>query len=115
MSKLPNAQPSPRIVNGVISWYEGDTFTLIIELDLEDQDGEPIVIGPADTVDVTFTNRSEAEVKRFSFTGIEGNSVSLVFDEEVSGLFTKGDYRYDMRFKAENNTTIAHRNNVCVE
>ena len=36
MSNLPNAEQSPRVVNGVIKWYEGDTFDLTIGLDLED-------------------------------------------------------------------------------
>ena len=36
MNNLPRADLSPRIVNGVLKWYEGDTFSLQIDLELED-------------------------------------------------------------------------------
>ena len=36
---IPVARVSPRIANGCICWYEGDTFSLRLRLELEDQDG----------------------------------------------------------------------------
>ena len=63
MSNLPNAEQSPRVVNGVIKWYEGDTFTMDLGLGLTDQDGEAVTLNAADTVKVTFRDKGENEVK----------------------------------------------------
>ena len=57
MSNLPNAEQSPRVVNGVIKWYEGDTFTMDLGLGLTDQDGEAVTLNAADTVKVTFRDK----------------------------------------------------------
>ena len=36
---IPGAYPSPRIDKGVLRWYEGDTFSIVLRFDLKDQDG----------------------------------------------------------------------------
>ena len=96
MNNLPRADLSPRIVNGVLKWYEGDTFSLQIDWELEDQDGEPITIQPKDTVKVVFKNKSLRTVKEFMFTGINVNTIHLNFDNECTALFEKGNYTYDI-------------------
>ena len=47
---IPGARVSPRIANGCICWYEGDTFSLRLRLELEDQDGADVAIGQTDTI-----------------------------------------------------------------
>ena len=115
MNNLPRAEISPRIVNGVLKWYEGDTFSLQIELELEDQDGEPITIQPEDTVKVVFKNKSLRTVKEFTFTGIKGNTIHLEFDKECTDLFEKGNYTYDIIYITEEIKTIAATNKVVIE
>ena len=41
---IPGARVSPRIANGCICWYEGDTFSLRLRLELEDQDGAAVTV-----------------------------------------------------------------------
>ena len=50
----PGAYASPRISNGVLCWYAGDTFSVVIQADLVDQDGAAVDIGTTDTVKITF-------------------------------------------------------------
>lgn len=115
MGNIPNAEQSPRIVNGVIYWYENDTFTLNIELEFNDQDGDPIEVQPTDTVRVVFTDKSMNTVKEFIFDDIDNNTITLVFNAEVTALFPKGHYTYDVIFKSAERTTVANDNKVVVE
>ena len=115
MPRIPNALPSPRINCGVIHWYENDTFELQIELELEDQDGEPVIIGENDTVKVTFSNAYGEKVKEFSFTNVQNNTVTLEFDSTVTALFPRGRYTYDVYHTAAGRTTLANGNEAVVE
>ncbi len=115
MNNLPNTEVSPRIVNGVLRWYAGDTFDIQIEIDLKDQDDEPITIGPDDTVEVVFKDKSLDVVKTFEFNNIEDNTVTLEFDETCTALFPAGKYTYDVYYTGEKRTTIANDNKVLVE
>ena len=115
MSNLPSAEQSPRVVNGVIKWYEGDTFTMDLGLGLTDQDGEAVTLNAADTVKVTFRDKGENEVKEFSFTNVSKDTVTLDFNAAVTVLFPKGRYTYDVDVTHGYRTTIAHSNKVVVE
>lgn len=115
MSNLPSAEMSPRIVNGVIKWYQGDTFDLQLTFDLEDQDGEPITIAPTDTVKIVFKDKSLKTVKEFTFTNISNNTVTMDFDATCTALFTKGNYTYDVLYSRSERTTVANDNKVVVE
>ena len=115
MSNIPNAEPSPRIVNGYIKWYQGDTFDLDIELELTDQSGEEIEITPTDTVKVVFRDEGDKTVKVFDFSNIQGKTITLDFDAECSALFPKGNYFYDVYFSSDDRKTIANDNRVVVE
>ena len=114
MSRIPNALPSPRIICGVLHWYENDTFELQIELELEDQDGEPVIIGENDTVNVTFSNEYGEQVKEFSFSNIQHNTVTLEFDATATALFGKGRYSYDVYLSSNARVTLANDNEVMV-
>lgn len=115
MSNLPNAEQSPRVVNGVIRWYQGDTFDLDLALSLVDQDGAPITIAASHTVKVTFRDKSQNLIKEFTFSNISNNTVTLAFDAECTALFPKGQYTYDVCIAHDKRTTIANDNKVVVE
>lgn len=114
MTSLPSARSSPRIINGVLKWYEGDTFTLDIELELTDQDGMTIDTTGKE-VDFLFYNRSNELVKEFIFKNIQNNTVTLVFNTDVSALFPMGEYHYDVHYISSDRTTIVRNNDVIVE
>ena len=115
MANIPNAKVSPRIDTGVLYWYEGDTFSLVIELDLTDQDGESVIIGASDTVKIVFLNERRETVKEFSFTNVENNTVTMDFDSTVTALFPRGKYTYDVYYTAAERTTLANENEAVVE
>ena len=111
----PAARVSPRIANGCICWYEGDTFELVLRLELRDQDGAEVTIAEADTVKVTFYDEQRQTVHEFSFTGISGNRVTLAFTEAVTAKFPKGGYTYDMRHDGGRRVTLIRDNAAYVE
>ncbi len=113
--KIPSAKPSPRIVNGILYWYEGDTFPLYLDFELSDADGEPITVTSAAEIEITFYDHRETDVKTFSFTGVQNNTVTLVFDENVTALFPSGEYTYDIVYRNGYDRTIVHDNEVIVE
>lgn len=115
MNNIPAAELSPRIKNGVLMWYEGDTFTLDLELKLIDQDDEPVVIPSSATVKVVFLNEQRNTVKEFTFADIEDNNISMVFDATVTALFPAGCYTYDLCYTAGDRTTLINENEVVVE
>ena len=112
---IPGAYASPRISNGVLCWYAGDTFSIVIQVDLTDQDGEAVDIGTTDTVKITFRDDTRAEVWSKTFSNVEENQVTLVVDATVSAKFPKGKYTYDVEFSHGDRTTLARDNKVRVE
>ena len=115
MGTIPAAKQSPRIENDILKWYEGDTFTLNIELVLKDDSGSPVTITSTDTVTAIFYNERGDIVKTFTFQNITGNVISIEIDSESTSLFTKGKYIYDIKFSSSNLTTIANDNVLIVE
>lgn len=112
---IPGARVSPRIANGCICWYEGDTFSLRLRMELEDQDGADVTIGQTDTIKVTFYDWTRKAVQEFSFTGADENTVTLAFTDEVTAKFPRGIYRYDILYTHGNRTTLASGNIARVE
>lgn len=100
--RIPSAEVSPRNDNGILKFYEGDTFKFQLYLELEDQDGEDIILdGSKDSVVINFFDYKNIIAKTFGFgkdkdnlIGAE-NILELDFDEETTGLFEKGKYTYD--------------------
>ena len=115
MTKLPAAKPSPRIAGGVLRWYDGDTFEIVLRFDLEDQDGEAVDIGSTHSVSVEFLDDTRQSVHTFRFSEVEGNQVTLEFDEQTTAKFAKGSYVYDIRYTHGDRTTLARRNPAVVE
>ena len=112
---IPGAYASPRVSNGVLCWYAGDTFSIVIQADLTGQDGEAVDIGTTDTVKITFRDDTRAEVWSKTFSNVENNQVTLVVDATVSAKFPKGKYTYDVEFSHGDRTTLARDNKVRVE
>lgn len=110
--EIPAAEVSPQNDSGIIKFYEGNTFELHLELDLRDQDKEPIIFDNAtDTLVITFKDKRKQPVKTFSFGGedeqITDNVAVLTFDTETTALFPKGFYTYDGDFtNTERRVTI---------
>lgn len=112
---IPGAYASPRISNGVLCWYEGDTFAVAIQIDLEDQDGEDVEIAAEDRVRITFYDETRETIHTETYSKITENTVTFTVDEEVSAKFPKGLYSYDIAFLRGNRTTLARDNKIRVE
>lgn len=107
---VPAAEQSPRIENGIIYWYAGDTFELSLELSLSDESGNALTMGTSDTVEVIFRDGAGNTVKKFDFENIEGNTVTLNFSDAVTALFAAGKYTYDVIYTHGRRTTIVKNN-----
>lgn len=115
IGNLPSARMSPRIVNGVIKWYEGDTFSLRVEIELTDEADEQIMIQPTDEVRFVFRNNRKEIVHEIRETNIENNCVTLYFTENVSAKFPKGRYEYDVYYNGEERKTLSNDSPIVVE
>lgn len=113
MGNIPEAKASPRVENGCLCWYEGDTFEIQMQIELMDQDGENVNISESDTVTVTFYDGRRDAIQEFKFQNVQGNTVTLSFTDEISKKFLKGRYRYDMLYTYNNKTTLI-RDNVAI-
>lgn len=108
------AKQSPReCPDGTIRWYEGDTFELIFEINILDENNLPIPIGATDTIEVCFRDKHDTIVHKFTETG--SNVITMQFIEEISKKFKTGEYNYCTRFRGDYIKTIMHNNKVVVE
>lgn len=117
MAKLPWAKMSPRIENGVLYWYAGDTFRLNLNLTLKDTTGETVTVGAEETLELTFYDRRRDTVKTLTWTGDDAADgfVTVVMDESASTLFPTGRYSYDLRLLGEERTTLIRGGRIIVE
>jgi hypothetical protein len=113
MAEIPRAKMSPRIENGIIYWYEGDTFELNLAIDLRDQDG--CIVEPTDETAFEIIIRNERKEDVYSEKHYAAAGVTFACDEEVTKLFKKGKYRYDVNYYGEYKTSIAEDNIMIVE
>lgn len=117
MGNIPAARISPRIVNGVIYWYEGDTFDLELNLSLTDQNGYEVEIPDDAEILVVFRDEREEIIREFEVSGaeIENGAATIPFDEDMSALFYKGKYSYDVKYRWDRLQTVASDNEIIVE
>lgn len=113
--RIQEAEESPRVANGVIYWYEGDTFTLGLELELLDGDGRAVDIQAEDTVELVTLDKRKEKVSTYSFTNVENNYIELAIDSDESRKYTKGLYSYDIYLDGERRITVANDNIIQVE
>lgn len=117
MAKLPWAKLSPRIENGVIYWYEGDTFRLHLHLELWDTEGLPVEPREEDTAELCFYNKSMDPVMTLQFTSeqVRSGILTLPMDEAATALFPAGRYTYDLRLLGQERKTLIRGGIVEVE
>ena len=113
MAEIPRAKMSPRIGNGIIYWYEGDTFELNVAVELKDQDGSVVEVGDAECFELVIRDERNNEVYNVKQYGASGFTFEC--DEDTTALFRKGRYRYDVNFYGEYKTSIAEDNLMIVE
>lgn len=115
MGNIPSAKVSPRVVNGVLFWYAGDTFDLDLIFDIVDQDEETYNIRPRDTVKIIFENARNKKVAEYNFGNITDNKVTIHMDSTETQKYPTGEYTYEAQLHWENRTTIIEKAKVVVE
>ena len=115
MGNVPAARPSPRIEFGILKWYDGDTFTIRLDLEAKDSGGLPVTLTASDTAVIRFYNCCRIQVMEKSFTDLSGGYVSLEFDADTSNLFPAGRYSYDVIVTHGDVTTVVKNNKIFVE
>lgn len=132
------APQSPRMDNGVLKWFYGDTFAVDMVINLSEQimgnDGEIIDrlvdFAPDDQIVVTFFNSRKEVVHSFIAKNISNDegtenyhTITLDFTKDISHKFCKGRYTYCTKYVHKENgeavstdiTTICVNNKVEVE
>lgn len=104
---------SPWIDNGVLYFYEGDTFVFKLDLNFT-QDGEPLEIEPTDTILFEFKNDRGEIIATKIFTNITDNKLDMEWDQEFTSHFTVGKYTYRAKYISDFTTTIIADNVVMV-
>lgn len=113
---VPCAQKSPRNVNGVIFWYEGDTFPLKLTVRLTNDAGEAVDFASGDVIDVIFYAAGrKKEIFKSHFENIESGELIFNFDEELTKRFAAGQYVYDVIYNGVYRRTLAKGNQITVE
>lgn len=112
---IPAGVPTPRIVGGVLKWYAGDTFRLQVDLELRDENGDALHLSEGQTVTFVFRDETGRKVYELCCADIEDNRVVLWFTEEVSALFPRGRYTYDVIYRGAVRRMLAHKAPVIVE
>lgn len=117
MKNLRRAKVSPRVENGNLFWYEGDTFALTIRLELKDLTGRKIDLTADDQLELVIRDCREDRVLGFSFTGetLETGTVTLEMDKDKTALLPAGKYTYDVYLTHGDRVTLAKKNRIDVE
>lgn len=105
---------SPRFENSTLCYYEGDTFQLLIPIELT-RDGEPVTISEEDAVSIIFVDRAGTAVAEKHYTGIRDNTITVDWDADLTAMFQRGWYSYRIRYNGEYVTTIAADCKICVQ
>lgn len=117
MKNLRRAEISPRVENGNLFWYEGDTFRLTIRLELKDLTGRRVDLTADDRLELVIRDCRDNTVLGFSFTGetLETGTVTLQMDEDKTARLPAGKYTYDVYLTHGDRVTLAKRNSITVE
>lgn len=113
---IEGAKPSPRVANGNLYWYEGDTFSFTLQIDIKDVFGYDKIIQVGETITAVFYNKAEATILTKTFTAVENNTITLSIDEAETAKFPEGRYVLKL-FLGENSeqTTVANHIDVIVQ
>ena len=80
-----------------------------------DQDGDPVPIGPDDTVTLCFRDHKQRIIKQFHYTDILGSAVVLRMDADTSALFAPGQCTCDVTLIGDRRVTLSSRCPVLVQ
>ena len=125
------APQSPRMDNGVLKWFYGDTFAVDMVINLVEQEvGEDgnlvnrlINFDESDQIVVTFFNARKEVVHSFISKNISNDeksefyhTVSLDFTKDVSHKFCRGRYTYCVKYvhKDGDRTVSTDITTICV-
>ena len=108
------AKQSPRICDeGIIHWYEGDTFILTFELTFTNESGDIIETNEKDRITICFNDSTGKLIYKTEVTGT--TTLDVVINEEVTKRFKAGKYSYCVKRCSDFITTIMKMNEVLVE
>lgn len=125
------APQSPRMDNGVLKWFYGDTFAVDMVINLVEQEAQkdgtfvdkPINFDESDQIVVTFFNERKEVVYSFISKNISNDekseyyhTITLNFTQDVSHRFRRGKYTYCMKYvhKEDGNTACTDITTICV-
>lgn len=110
---------SPRIRNGKIYWYEGDTFVWSLKFTIKQCDGTDYVLQSTDKIIVDFKKNlhTDKSIYTFVFENQEytDNTIKMEFTPEITALFPYGFYKVGVKMENEDITTLLPASTICVE
>lgn len=115
MAKIKAARLSPRFENGRLYFYEGNTFTVTLDLEFTRSSGEHFVYEEKSKIIFRSYDETEALVEEVVFEDVEDGSVTLEFDNVRSLKYPCGKYTYDVIYSGSCETTVAKSNQIIVE
>ena len=90
-----NTVVSPKVAEGTVSWYEGDTFTLTLTLCLSSL-GEAVTDLTGFTLGARIRDAGGAVVHTFTQAGNSACTFALAFTSAVSEKLYRGNYTLDV-------------------
>nr|DAH38696.1 MAG TPA: hypothetical protein [Caudoviricetes sp.] len=116
---LMGGRSSPRIRDGKIYWYEGDTFTWSLKFTIKQCDGTDYILQPTDKIIVDFKKNlhTDKSIYTFIFENQEytDNTIKMEFTPEITALFPYGFYKIGVKLESEDITTLLPASTICVE
>lgn len=93
---------NPRIINGVLTWNEGDTFFIKWKVSLI-KESLPYEYAEGDQLVVQFYDKwSDHIIYQFIEQNIgTSKTIFLDFTKEISQLFKAGEYSYSLKYMTE--------------
>lgn len=115
MENIITARLTPRFENGRLYFYEGNTFTLAIEIELKMTSGESFPIESNSKIYCNFYDETDTEIATKTFSNITNSRITLDFDKDFVAKFPKGKYFYDIIYDGSCRVTLADHNQIIVE
>lgn len=115
MTKIKAARLSPRFENGRLYFYEGNTFTLKLDIEFTRSDGEAFACEEGSKIVFKAYDETDILIDEEEFSDIENGEIILNFDNVRSSKYPCGKYTYDIVYSGSCETTIAHDNQIIVE
>lgn len=112
---MNTAKISPRLEDGKIYWYQGNTFAIKLKFDILENQVEKI-LSATDQIIVNFRPKFKPEIiLTMSFVNIIDNTITIQIDREKTQIFEVGAYLIGATLNGDNITTLIPFNDVIVE